>query len=106
MDQTVVRETISVVSTNISDEDKQLGAEFNRLAWMALNQAERYLRCGPEEARLSVTKDFLKALTRLSAADSSSQIEEHRTAFMTYITGEDPNDPTPAITATSQPAND
>ena len=36
VDQTVIKETISVVSQHVTAEDKALGAEFNRVAWMAL----------------------------------------------------------------------
>lgn len=101
MDQTVIRETLSITTKNVTEDDKALGAEFNRLAWMAMEQAERYLVCGPEDARIAVTRDFIKAMSRLSAADSSRELEEHRVAFMSYITGEPSHEPV-AITATSQ----
>ena len=82
MDQTVIKETISVISQHVSQEDKELGAEFNRVAWMALEQAALYLEFGPEPARLAVTRTMVQSLARLSAIDSKAQIEEHRVAFM------------------------
>jgi hypothetical protein len=85
MDQQVIRETISVTSTNVTDEDKALGAEFNKTMWRALAQANLYLSHGPESARLTITKSFLTAASRLSALDSQSEIEEHRLAFMSYL---------------------
>lgn len=101
MDQTVVRETISVITTSATQEDKALGAEYNRTMWRALAQANLYLTHGPESARLAITKSFLTAASRLSALDSQSEIEEHRTAFMTYLQSQQ-SDITPhAIDATS-----
>jgi hypothetical protein len=85
MDQQFIRETISVTSTNITEEDKLLGAEFNRTMWRALAQANLYLKHGPETARLAITKSFLTAASRLSALDSQSEIEEHRVAFLSYL---------------------
>jgi hypothetical protein len=82
MDQTVLRETISITNVNITDEDKALGHEFNRTMWRALARANLYLTHGPESARLAVTKTFIQAAARLSAVDAQSEIEEHRIAFM------------------------
>lgn len=82
MDQTVIRETVSVISQHVSEQDKELGAEFNRVAWMALEQAALYLKHGPEPARLAVTRTMVSTLARLSAIDAKAQIEEHRVAFM------------------------
>ena len=82
MDQTVIKETISVVSQHVSEADKELGAEFNRVAWLALQQAAVYLRFGPESARLAVTRTMVQSMARLSAIDAKAQIEEHRLAFM------------------------
>lgn len=89
MDQTVVKETISVITKNVTEVDKALGAEFNRIGFMALNQAERYLLgFHGEGARLSITNTFLKTMARLSAADASKEIEEHRATFLGYLTSQ------------------
>ena len=82
MDQTVIKETISVISQHVSEQDKELGAEFNRVAWLALQQAAVYLRFGPESARLAVTRTMVQSMARLSAVDTKAQIEEHRIALM------------------------
>lgn len=82
MDQTVIKETISVVSQHVSDADKALGAEFNRVAWLALEQAALYLEFGPEPARQAMTRTFIATLAKLSAIDAKAAIEEHRLAFM------------------------
>jgi hypothetical protein len=96
MEQQYIRETISVLSTNVSDADKALSHEFNRIAWRALAQAERYLLFGPETARLSVTRTFLQSMAKLSTVDTQSQLEEHRVAFLNTL-GRMTNVPHPVI---------
>lgn len=82
MEEKVVRETISITQHNVTDEDKALAAEFNKTAWQALAQANRYLIHGPESARLNITKSFIGVLSRLSAVDTESALEAHRTTFL------------------------
>lgn len=85
MDEILVTERVSVVHKDITDEDKEIGAEFNRTMRRALVQANLYLTHGPETARLAITKSFLAAASRLSAADVTATLEQHRTAFMTTL---------------------
>jgi len=85
VENTVYRETISVTSTQISEEDKALGARYNQVLWRALEQADIYLKHGPESARLQITKSFLSAASRLSAIDSQSEIETHRASFLAVL---------------------
>lgn len=85
MEQQFIRETISVLSTNVSEADKALSHEFNKVAWKALAQADSYLTFGPETARLSITRTFLQAMAKLSSVDTQSQLEEHRVAFLNTI---------------------
>jgi hypothetical protein len=84
-DQVVVRETLSVTSVNVTEEDKALGFEYNRLAWMALKRAELYLQFGPERERLAVVKSFLASTAKLSSLESKSQIDESRTALFNVL---------------------
>ena len=86
MDQTVIRETISVTATNVTEVDKALGAEFNRTMWRALAQANLYLTHGPESARLAITRSFLTAASRLSALDSQAEVEVARQSFERILT--------------------
>lgn len=108
MDQSYIREVISVTATNITDEDKALGAEFNKTMWRALAQANLYLTHGPETARLTITKAFLTAASRLSALDSQSEIEEHRIAFSQLLLSQTDVPPRhyDAIPATSTQSTD
>lgn len=87
MDQTVIRETISVTAAHVTDEDKALGAEFNKTMWRALAVANRYLSHGPESARLAIVKSFLSAASRLSALDSQSEVETARLAYTRMFSG-------------------
>jgi hypothetical protein len=85
MEQSVVREVLTVTTSRVTKHDKAIGARFNQVAMMALNQAETYLLHGPEEARLAVTKSFLTAVSRLSMADTEEKLTEHRQAFLSYL---------------------
>ena len=85
MEQQIVKETLSVTTTAVTEEDKALGHEYNRVLWRALAQADRYLTHGPENARLAITKSFLQAASRLSAIDSNSVVEESRTRLLTTM---------------------
>jgi hypothetical protein len=89
MDQVVIRESIATISQNVTEQDKALGREFNALQWEALKIAHRYLKYGPEDCRLAVVKSVLSATARLSAVDTQSEIETHRTAFMRMLGGEE-----------------
>ena len=82
MEQQVIRETLSVVTSHITDQDKELAAEFNRTAWRALAVANRYLRYGPESARQSVVNNMIRVLSKLSAVSAESELEEHRNIFL------------------------
>ena len=81
MDQKLIRETLTIEAVNVTDEDRALGAAFNKIAWEALAQARKYLREGPETARLAVVKSFLTTTAKLSAADASAELETHRLTF-------------------------
>lgn len=86
MEQQVTREVLTITTSRVTKADKVIGARFNEIAMMALNQAETYLRCGPEPSRLAVTKQMLSAVARLSAADTEDKLAEHRAAFMRELT--------------------
>ena len=82
MEQQITREVLTVTTSRVTQADKVIGARFNQVAMLALNQAERYIAHGPETARLAITKSFLTAISRLSAADAEEALTEHRVAFM------------------------
>lgn len=84
-DQVVVRETLSVTSVNVTEEDKAIGSEINRLTWIALKQAELYMRFGPERERSMVVRLLLTSASKLSSLDSKTQIDESRTALFQTV---------------------
>lgn len=84
-DQVVIRETLSITTQNITEEDKVLGQMYNKVAMKALKQADHYLRKGPDDARLAITKAFMSSIARLSAIDSKTQIDESREALFSTM---------------------
>lgn len=107
MEQKVVREVLTITAEKVTKADKVIGARFNQVAMLALNQAELYLTNGPEEARLAITKQMMSAVSRLSAADSEEKLKAHREAFMSYLSDQTavethiPDADLEAITATT-----
>lgn len=87
MDQVLTREVLTVTTQNVSEEDKALGAEVNRIMWLALAQAERYLLDGPESGRQAVVKAALAAATRLGAVDAKREVEVARSALLEVMSG-------------------
>lgn len=85
MDQKIIRETLTIEAANITDDDRELGAAFNKVAWEALGWARYYLRNGPQHARLTVVKQFLSASAKLAAADASAELETHRLTFQAEL---------------------
>jgi hypothetical protein len=100
MEQQIIKETLSVTATRVTDEDKALGHEYNRILWRALARADLYLTHGPEQARLAVVKSFLSSAARLSAIDSTSVVEESRTDLLTTLSKMSEIDPPSPITPT------
>lgn len=105
MEQQVTRELLTITTSRVTKADKVIGARFNEVAMQALNQAETYLLHGPESSRLAITKQFLSAISRLSAADHEEALTEHRAAFLRYLSSSTEVEPhlpdvdTEAITA-------
>jgi hypothetical protein len=85
MEQQILRETLSITSVQVTDEDKALGHEVNRVMWRALAQADRYLTHGPEPARLAITKAFLTMASRFSAIDSNAVVEQSRVQLLSTL---------------------
>jgi len=85
VDQKIIRETLTIEAANVTDEDRELGAAFNKVSWEALGWARYYLRNGPQTARLTVVKSFLSAISKLAAADASAELETHRLMFQTEL---------------------
>lgn len=84
-DQVFTRETISLTNVKVSEQDKELSAEYNRTAWKALAVANRYLEFGPENARQSVVRSFLSNISKLSAIDSQGAISEQRQVILSTM---------------------
>lgn len=85
MDQKIIRETLTIEAAHVTDEDRELGRAFNKVAWEALGWARFYLRNGPDQARLTIVKSFLSASAKLAAADASAELEIHRQTFQTEL---------------------
>jgi hypothetical protein len=95
MEQQVTREVLTITTLNPSAADKAVGARFNQVAMKALDRADIYLTHGPENYRLAITKAFLGAISRLSAADAEEHISLARQSvqrMFTDIRNVEPND--------------
>lgn len=81
-DQVLTREVLTVTTTNVSEDDKKLGAEISRLQWKALAIAERALDFGPEASRRDYVKTLLASATRLGAINADREIEVARAELL------------------------
>lgn len=80
-EEQVVRETLTITHTNVTDADRNISARYNRLANLALDQAEMMMRHGPLDLRARMVSLFVSTTSRLASLDSRSEIETHRVAF-------------------------
>jgi hypothetical protein len=74
----IIRETISVTRTNLTDEDKQTSALYSRVVTAGLERALWLLSWGTPAEKLRITTATLVSAARLAAVDSKAEIEEHR----------------------------
>jgi hypothetical protein len=115
----IIRETISVTRTKISDEDKQVSALYNRVVIAGLNHAMYILDFGSPAERLRVATAAMQSASRLAAIDSKAEIEEHRLELervldditsvgesQTIITGPDAPPATPILEYIDAPTTD
>lgn len=85
MDQVVIRETLSITQQNVTDEDKAIGSEVNRLTWKALAIADEMLDFGSDRDRAMVVRLLLNSAAKLSSLDSKTQIDESRMALFNTV---------------------
>ena len=108
MAEEIIRETISVTRTSISDEDKQVSALYHRVVIAGLSHAMYVLEWGTPDEKLRISQAAMQSAARLAAVDSKSEIEEHRMELervldeitsvgesQTIITGPDAPPPVP-----------
>jgi hypothetical protein len=74
----IIRETISVTRTNLSDEDKQISGLYGRVVTAGLEHALWLLAWGTAGEKLRVATAAMGSAARLAAVDSKAEIEEHR----------------------------
>jgi hypothetical protein len=74
----IIRETISVTRTSLSEDDKAVSALYGRVVTAGLDHALWLLAWGTPAEKLRVTVAALSSASRLAAVDSKAEIEEHR----------------------------
>jgi hypothetical protein len=85
MSEEIVRETISVSRTSISEEEKAVASEYNQFVIRGLRRADHLLRFGTPEVQLRLCVAAISSSSRLAALDSKTITEEHRTAFESLV---------------------
>lgn len=78
MSEEIIRETISVTRTSISEEDKEVAALYNKVVKRGLNHALWLLRFGTPSDKLRISTAAMSSAARLAAVDQKSELEEHR----------------------------
>lgn len=81
MAEEIIRETISVTRTNISEEDKELASDYNAFIRRALREGHKILRFGTPDQKLRLVTSSINAASRLAAIDSKSEVEEQRREY-------------------------
>ena len=82
MEQQLVRETLTYTTRQITEVDKALSAEFNKLAFSVLARAHRVMKYGPPPERMIVMRSVLAAIAKLSAVDAKAEVEASRMEFL------------------------
>jgi|SRR5215472_276180 len=78
MTEEIIRETISVTRTKLTDEDKEISSLYHRVVVRGLNHAMYLLDFGSPSEKLRVATAAMSSASRLAALDSKAEIEEHR----------------------------
>lgn len=81
MAEEIIRETISVTRTQISDEDKAISADYNRIVREALRQADILLRFGTPSQKMRLITAAMSSAGRLASVDSKVEVQVARTQF-------------------------
>ena len=77
----IIRETISVTRSSITEEDKAISADYNRVIRRALAEAEDMLLWGTRTEKMQIVRAALQAAGRLAAVDSKVEVETARIEF-------------------------
>lgn len=78
MAEEIIRETISVTRTSLSEDDKAISALYSRVVTAGLNHALWLLSWGTPSEKLRISTAAMQSAARLAAVDSKAEIEEHR----------------------------
>jgi len=79
MAEEIIRETISVTRTAISEQDKAVSAAYHQVVMAGLDHAMYVLAWGTPDEKLRISTAAMASAARLAAVDSKAEIEEHRT---------------------------
>jgi hypothetical protein len=78
MAEEIIRETISVTRTSLTEQDKQISALYAKVVTEGLNHALYLLSWGTPNEKLRISTAAMASAARLAAVDSKAEIEEHR----------------------------
>lgn len=78
MAEEIIRETISVTRTSLSEDDKAISALYSRVVTAGLDHALYLLSWGSPSEKLRISTAAMQSAARLAAVDSKAEIEEHR----------------------------
>lgn len=82
MEEHLIRETLTYTTRQVTEADKAIASEYNKLAMKAIAQASRYLDYGPETARLAVVSTLLRAAAKQATVDAKAEVEASRVQFL------------------------
>jgi hypothetical protein len=96
VEEHLVRETFSYVTRQVTEDDKAISSEVNRLILAVIARAHRALRHGPPAEREIVMRYGLNAAGKRASVDVKAEVEQSRRVFleelrqMTEITAAEP----------------
>jgi hypothetical protein len=85
MPEELIRETISLTRTSITDDDREIASEYNKLVKHSLKVADWLLSYGSPATRLKIVTACMSSASRLASLDSKTETEQHRVAFERLI---------------------
>lgn len=85
MEQQIIRESLSVTTRQITDDDRAIAREFNDLAYEVLERSRRVMKHGPTEERNIIMRVVLGSLSKLSQVDAKAEIDVSREALLSVM---------------------
>jgi hypothetical protein len=82
MEEHIVRETLTYTTRQITEIDKAVSAEFNKGVMEAIHWSRKFMRDGPNTARLAIVQTYLRSAAKLSTVDQKAELEVSRRAFL------------------------